>query len=224
MKVPQQIRQRSYSVAFTRLELVIVVLVVTVLVLLIVPGLVRAREKSRLTRCANNLVQIGTAMTNWAAGHTNSATGAGEYAPRVPTNYGGSLEFADTGQVFQHFRAMSNELGSTAVLVCPSDSRQAGSSWLTLADTNLSYFISLGADPRIGDWLLTGDRHLDSVPPRRGAVLEVSTNTLFRWRPELHQGNSGNVVLSDGSVLQVPASSVGPDLVHSVHTNRLKFP
>ena len=210
--------------AFTRLELVIIVLVVTVLILLIVPGLVKAREKSQLTRCANNLVKIGKAMTTWAAGHTNPLTGAGAYSPRVPTNFGGSLEFAGTRQVFQHFRAMSNELGSTALLVCPSDSREPGSSWLTLANTNLSYFISLDADPRIQDRLLTGDRHLDSVSPWKGAMLVVSTNTTFSWRPKLHQGNSGNVVLSDGSVLQVPVSSVGPDLVRSDHTNRLEFP
>lgn len=213
--------------AFTRLELVIVVLVVTVLVLLIVPGLVKAHEKSQRIRCASNLMQIGSAMKTWAVGNTNPVTGGDRYPVTVPTNFGGSLEFVGTDQVFRHFQTASNEIGSTVVLVCPSDSRRPSGDWRTLANSNISYFISVGADATMPNMVLAGDRHLDSLPPRKGGVLLLTTNTTLRWGPELHSGNVGNVVLSDGSVQQPSASPLPAPISGGVtvaFTNRLEFP
>ncbi len=85
-------------------------------------------------------------------------------------------------------------------MVCPSNKRQAATSWATLTSTNVSYFVGLDATPTNVTMILAGDRNLtNSVKPRQG-ILELRTNTPAGWTAENHiQGGnpSGYVALSD---------------------------
>ena len=227
MKVLCAIGKRNQVVAFTRLELVIILLVVTVLVLVTLPVLAKSRVKAKFTRCAANLTQIGAAMQDWANEHTNTVNSGDMYPTMVPTNFGGSLEFVRAGQAFRHFQAASNEIRTTALLVCPSDSRRPSGDWRTLANSNLSYFFSVEAFVSEDSMMfLAGDRHLEDDSPKSGGMLVVTTNSSLRWGKELHSGRGGNAVLADGSVQQSISSLAYfiPTPLTNAFVNRLEFP
>ncbi len=214
--------QLGKSSAFSRLELVIVILILAVLVVLLIPAFSNARAKAQRIRCASHLKGIGISMKVWANDHGD------KFPMRASTNTRGSLDFAETGQVFRHFQAASNETYSTETLTCPSDSRRRARDWPTLNNSNVSYFIGLDADETSPQFLLAGDRHLDGTPPKARNLLLSTTNTSLTWGPELHGGMMvGNVGLSDGSAHQL----AGPGLtrylligVTNAFTNRLEFP
>lgn len=207
--------------AFSRLELVIVILILAVLVLLFIPAFSNARTKAQRIRCVSRLIQIGLSMKVWANDHRD------RFPAMLSTNLGGSLEFAETGQVFRHFQVTSNETFVTETLTCPSDTRRHSRNWQTLGNSNISYFIGLEADETAPQLILAGDRSLDGMPSMSNGILYHMTNTALSWKSNLHNGTGGNVVLADGSAYQLP----GPELarfllmgVTNAFTNRLEFP
>lgn len=221
MKYTLHNRCLSQASAFTRLELVIVILILAVLVVLFIPAYSNARAKAQRIRCASHLKGIGISMKVWANDHGD------KFPTMVSTNLGGSLEFAETGQVFRHFQATSNETYTTDRLTCPSDSRRRGLDWPTLANSNVSYFIGLDADETSPQFLLAGDRHLDGTPPKTRNLLLSTTNTSLSWGTNLHAGTGGNVGLADGSAYQLTGAELTRFLLMGVtnaFTNRLEFP
>ena len=131
------------------------------------------------------------------------ATDNGDRFPMLlTTNSDGSLEYAATAEVFRHFLAMSNELSTPRILVCPNDDREAASQWRLLSNANISYFVGLHAGVTAPQLLLAGDRNLttNGVGVRSG-IIALSTNSVVGWSREIHDGQ-GNIVLGDGSVHQ----------------------
>ena len=135
------------------------------------------------------------------------------------------MESVTTGEVFRHFRAMSNELGTPKVLVCPADNRKAALIFSVLSNVNISYFVGANAADTLPQSLLAGDRNLttNSVPLGTG-LLDLTTNVTVGWTAALHK-HSGNVVLGDGSVQQFTNARLQEQSAHSgVATNRLLIP
>ena len=135
------------------------------------------------------------------------------------------MESVTTGEVFRHFRAMSNELGTPKVLVCPADNRKAALIFSVLSNVKISYFVGANAADTLPQSFQAGDRNLttNSVPLGTG-LLDLTTNVTVGWTAALHK-HSGNVVLGDGSVQQFTNARLQEQSAHSgVATNRLLIP
>jgi competence protein ComGC len=177
--------------AFSLLELLVIVVVITLVVLVLVPSLREAKQKSQQIDCLNNLKQVGLAFRLWA----------GDSMDRMPMNAtasrGGTKEVAN--EAWRTFQVLSNELSTPKLLICPSDNRPAAASWLSLQNSNLSYFVGLDAEEWTPSVLLSGDHNLTNGRAPASHVLPVDTNETVGWTSALHK-RRGNIGLSDGSV------------------------
>ena len=121
----------------------------------------------------------------------------------------GSLEFIETGEVFRHFQAVSNELNSPKVLFCPSDTkRNRTADFARFNNANLSYFVGFDAKETRPQTILSGDRTITTNKNDRlltGLVM-LTNNAPVRWAPGLHTEKRGrgcgNLGLGDGSAIQ----------------------
>src|SRR5207237_1022660 len=139
--------------------------------------------------------QVGIAFRVFANDHGDT------YPMNVSTNKGGSMEFVNSGEVFQHFRTMSNEMSTPKVLVCSSDTRRAAPNFSVLSNVNVSYFVSLDAQVTFPQMWLAGDRNLmTNGAPVGSGFLELTTNLTVGWTAQQMHKGAGNVILGDGSV------------------------
>ena len=142
--------------AFTLIEILVMVFTAVVIAAFLIPGLVRERRRARAVACSNNLKMVGLSFKTW------SPDSSGEFAMRRPKLEGGTKEFVPTGQVFVHFRVMSNELSTPNVLVCPRDKTKTVAKDFAseFSDQNVSYFLGTDADETSPQMFLSGDRNL----------------------------------------------------------------
>src|SRR5688572_23933317 len=111
---PNHARRRTGG--FTGWDLLIVVMTVVMFAGFFLPALSRPKVRICRITCLSHLKQIGLAFRMWSNDH-------GESFPWiVSTNESGTLEFSGSGDPLLHFVAISNELNTPKVLVCPSDS------------------------------------------------------------------------------------------------------
>ena len=202
MKIFRNQRSRA---AFSWMELLVVivtVMLVFVVLSMLLPGLANRNRRSPRIQCVSNLKQIGLAARMWSNDN-------GEKFPwAVSTNKGGTLEFAASPEVFCHFVAMSNELSSPKVLVCPSDrERLRATTFMTpLANSNVSYFVGLDADETRPQTILSGDRNIIGGVTNGAWMVFRATNTPS-WGSDIHN-LQGNIGLGDGSVQQFTTNSL----------------
>ena len=187
--------------ASTKTDVLIVVATLVLLASIFWPTITRSRL-SRQNQCLSNLKQIGLAFRIW-----NQE--GDKFSWFVTTNEGGTFEFAESTNVFLHFRAISNELGSSKILVCPSDSgKKRASDFNKIDNQNLSYFLGLEADEGKPQTILSGDRNLSTNGVALGSGISTlgSTNGLG-WAATIHN-KTGNIGLSDGSVQQLSPATL----------------
>jgi competence protein ComGC len=204
--------------AFTLIELIVIVAFTLLLLLTLLPGMNRAKDRSRRIGCASNLKQVGLAF------RTFPPYSKDVFPMNLEASKGGSLESTTNGEVFRHFQALSNELSTPYVLVCPADSRPRATNFVYLSNSNVSYFLDLDATASTPGMFLAGDRNLTNgtaLSPSR--ILLLTSNHPAGWTHELHK-LTGNVALSDGSVQGITTSTMRQAITPSGETNRLAIP
>ena len=182
---------------FTLIELLVVIAIIAILAALLLPALSGAKKKGKGAECINNQKQNGIGLRLWANDN-------GEKFPwNVDMANGGSLGSLDWTD---HFRSLSNELGTPKVLYCPTDKqRTAGELWAAPGldgDRHVSFFVGLDAEETKPQTILAGDRN---VYDAAAGVYDLTWTPAFgtsiqaTWDNTMHE-NNGYILLSDGSV------------------------
>jgi prepilin-type processing-associated H-X9-DG protein len=209
--------RKTRVTAFTRIELLVVLVVVALMAALVLPGLERVKQKRWRIQCTDNLKQIGMAFRTFAIDHD------GELPAQVYMKRMGTAGGNRSVEAWRIFQVMSNEMSTPNVLICPADTRVPASILGPgFSNTNLSYFVSLDAAETFPSMFLCGDRNLTNGLPVENGILVLTTNRPFGWTHELHNGQ-GNVALADGSV-QGWTSSRLQGLLGGGITDRLAMP
>ena len=185
--------------AFTLIELLAVTAIIGVLAALLLTAIAKAPHRARLLACSSNLRQMGLAFHVFAHEH------GGRFPQTVPLAEGGALEWNRSSPGYasvyvinpQVFRAMSNELGSVRILVCPSASQRRAVDFSRLGYTNISYATGVSASLETPASGLGLDNNL--VPTSSRATQVVPELPGFTWGAERHESR-GNILSADGSV------------------------
>lgn len=230
MKIGLKTRRRG----FTLIEFMVVVAVLAVLVAVFLPAMIKPRYRASRIGCVNNLKQVGLAFRQWALDNND------KFPMQVSMTNGGTMELAESGNVYVHFLVMSNELNTPKILFCPQESnpkRQPATTFISTVspgtpyqvpftnDNNVSYFVGLDAVDTSPQMFLAGDDNLTirGLRVKRG-LLSLWTNTPVAWTKERHV-KQGNIGLADGSVQGFNNQTLARALQSTgVITNRIAFP
>ena len=194
------------------LEVLLVIATITLLAGLILPKMARGRVRTSRIGCTSQLKQIGLSYRMFSNDHGD------QFPYAVSNEFGGTLQFENSPQVFRHYEAMSNELVTPKILICNSDTnRIRASNFLTpLSNSNISYFIGLGAQEDKPQRILSGDRNVTGGVLSNGFMRVLPSNSVAGWTSAIHS-NAGNIGLADGSVQQMRA----PGLQRQLQTQDL---
>lgn len=195
------------SRALTLIELLVVVCVVAVLTAVLLPALRVGDGRKYKYNCINNLKQDGLAFRIWEGDNGD------KFPMQVSVTNGGARELALAGDVSAIFCVMSNELSTPKVLVCPQDTKRIVATDFAggLSGANISYFVSLDADDKYPQMILSGDDNLQVNGVRvRSGLLNLPTNTSFQWTKERIGKSHGlaNIALTDGSVQTITSAAL----------------
>ena len=189
---------RKEDLAFTLIELIVVIAIVAILAASLLSAMAGARPGALRLTCSNSLKQIGVAFRTWSLSHD------GNMPMRVAYSQGGDSD--DVGfrvlsatQKFSRgvsimFLCMSNELSTPKNLYCPAESESSyrqlpttfsGSGGPGVVpytnDLNVSYFIGVDAQSTSPHMLLSGDHNLggNGNPPTTMYLAAPATGTPF---------------------------------------------
>jgi len=225
---PRRSNQRNR--ALTLVEVMVIIAVLVIFVVLFLP----LRSTRIPLTCVGNLHQISAAFRIWADDNN------GKYPMEISRTNGGALEPAATGNVAPIFHAMSNELSTPKVLLCPADTRRV---WATdfskgFDNSHISYCVGLNRSTNDPQAFLSGDDDLAvNGTPAKSGLLEFSTNNLVAWGSGRHVSpNShfwtaardkfvGNICMTDGSIRELSTLELQQMFQQTgLATNRLAIP
>ncbi len=203
--------------AFTRLELFVVMTIIAVLLSMLVAALSKPKARASAIKCTSNLKMIVLSAKMFAGDNEG-------YYPFGATN---SLAYQDTNAVWRHFMAMSNELGSTKILVCRYDQERVTNTVAVFGDyrnpdlpsleerknSAVSYFIALRVkqSETNAQGIFFGDRNiLISGKAPKDFRLSLGKGDRFQWNSQLHN-KSGNMAFEDGSVTSFGSSGINEE-------------
>lgn len=170
----------------TLIEALVVMGVLAVLATMMLPAVMPPRKcKAQRISCINNLKQVGTAYRIWENDNGD------KYLMQQTEALGGMsniLASTDSAGPYAYltYTIMQNEMGqSPKVVLCPSDDRAANTNFFpgkanapqptasynlggigTFDNTNVSYFMGVGAIDTYPQSLLGGDRNLGNANPQ----------------------------------------------------------
>jgi prepilin-type N-terminal cleavage/methylation domain-containing protein/prepilin-type processing-associated H-X9-DG protein len=204
--------------AFTLVELLVVVAVIAILIAILLPALGSASARAKRVVCLNSIKQTTFGLNLFAEEHNR------KYPWAIKSTEGGAVP---NGFVYPYFVQASGDVGSPKVLVCAADSdRKRANSWGTdpgglgntaFQDSSISYMIGLEATPDVRNMLLLADRDLKAgtgncgvinYSTGGGAIVNTGLGSNATWMNKIHRGG-GNVALVDGSVQQVNTPQLG---------------
>jgi type II secretory pathway pseudopilin PulG len=213
-------RSSTLRCGLTLIEVVVTICVIAFLASMIPVSFSSAKPRAQRINCVNNLRALGLAYQSWA-GEVDNLFPADASAMRSGWKdlLGNSNQgfIAWTNYVLLNQRFINRTNYQPKNVVCPADERTTAKSFSELCNTNISYFIGVGAKGNIPNSILAGDRNLGPGPnpkddygfsPRVGSGNDVilQTNSPLCWSLSMHShGNpvgAGNLLLGDGSVQQ----------------------
>ncbi len=203
--------------AFTRLDLLAVLLTLMLCAAVVLPALASSRPRSQRVACANNLRQIGNAQQLWGNDH-------GDKIPAdVSTNEGGTLRHSLAPNVWLHLSWISNETASPAMFLCPSDTGRPARDFSAdpsggyihpnFANAATSYLLGY-ANVQAPTQVIAGDRNITSLGQggcsRFTIALRMNDSSRgleSQWTAGLHN-NAGNLLFFDGSVGELTSAAL----------------
>ncbi|HMJ92322.1 MAG TPA: DUF1559 domain-containing protein, partial [Candidatus Acidoferrum sp.] len=170
-------------------------------------ALAKAKEKARRLKCVSNLRQLTVAMHTYISDN-------GKYPWRVPAGEGGSQRNTNVSATF---KALSNDLATPTIVLCPSDTRLAANSLTTLRETNVSYFLGIESKEDRAGAPLVGDRNLEGGRTKRDCPVAMVNKVAFEftaayipraaWTNTLHR-YVGNVSIGDAGAHMVTTKQI----------------
>ena len=207
----------------------VIVVLLLLLAAVLVPWLtanVSLKARAERQKCHN-------IQRSMALGYRVFANDNDDKFPFATTNL---LAGSNDHTLWLHFQAMSNELGSSSILICPADRERVGNMKRNFGagmdglgsagNAGVSYAASLDANETLPNTILLLDRNLvtNTANMRGNVLLAVSNLASPDWDQRMHKFR-GNAALADGSVQQVENSGLA-NLVRlqGIATNRLLLP
>jgi hypothetical protein len=207
--------------ALTRTDVLAVLVISCLLAIYFLHALSATNSPRQHIFCISNLKQVGLAFRLWEGDNNN------KYPMAVSVTNGGAMELVSTGNVSACFKAMSNELNTPKILLCPEDTRRTYATNFStgFSGANISYFVNPDAVETHPQMILVGDDNLlvDGKPVQPG-ILNLRPGTAIAWTKDRHHG-AANLGMADGSAQQVTTGGLQKALQQTgVATNRLAIP